>query len=374
MASIKTGIVLNDGFSDVIYSLINAVNLAVTQMEGLQQTMSADINTAGIDGARDNVNNATMALDELVNKMHEASATDITPQVNVPTGPLVNTNPNITAPQVETPQTSPTPVQANAPPEPVTVPLEWDVQDIPVFTGTGVERYQQEVAAANEQLRKLITAQSDVEDAAASVSILPDSAMTDITNMSARIRALSNQISQIAQVNMGDEASNQIEQLRGQMNQAIRSQQSLNAAMAAGDASGIVESYNQLNSTVSNTERYIRDNTDEQGHFNTKIQEGTQQADQLTSMIKNAVGAYLSIQGVQKAMDISDELISTTARLNAMNESFNKINKTAVETDSLVKQIYASAQNARALLVTWLPLWPSSVTMRGMLLQIRMRW
>ncbi len=347
MAGIKTGITLNDGFSDVIYSLINAVNLAVTQMEGLQQTMSADINTSGIDGARDNVNNATMALDELVNKMHEASAASITPQVNAAAGPLVNTDPNITAPQVETPSVAPMPIQPNAPPEPVTVPLEWDVQDIPVFTGTGVERYQQEVAAANEQLRKLLTAQSDVEDAAASVSILPDSAITDITNMSARIRALSNQISEIAQVNMGDEASNQIEQLRGQLNQAIRSQQSLNAAMADGDASGIVESYNQLNSTVSNTERYIRDNTDEQGHFNAEIQEGTRQADQLTSMIRNAVGAYLSIQGAQKAMDISDELISTTARLNTMNESFNEINGTAIETDSLVKQIYASAQNAR---------------------------
>ena len=347
MAGIKTGITLNDGFSDVIYSLINAVNLAVTQMESLQQTMSADINTSGIDGARDNVNDATMALDELVNKMHEASAASITPQVNAAAGVLVNTDPNITAPQVETPSVAPTPVQANAPPEPVTVPLEWDVQDIPVFTGTGVERYQQEVAAANEQLRKLLTVQSDVEDAAASVSVLPDSAITDITNMSARIRTLSNQISEISQVNMGDEASNQIEQLRGQLNQAIRSQQSLNAAMAAGDASGIVESYNQLNSTISNTERYIRDNTDEQGRFNTEIQEGTQQADQLASMIRNAVGAYLSIQGAQKAMDISDELISTTARLNAMNESFNEINGTAVETDSLVKQIYASAQNAR---------------------------
>lgn len=347
MASIKTGIELNDGFSEVIYSLINAVNLAVSGMEGLQGTMSADIDTASIDGARDSVNDATMALDELVNKMQEASAAGISPQIDIPNGPLMNTDAFNVAPQVETPSTLPTPVRANAPPGPVTVPLEWDVQDIPVFTGTGVERYQQEVADANDKLRKLLTTQSDIEDVAASLSILPDGAITDIANMSARIRALSNQIAQISQVNVGDEASNQIEQLRGQLNQAIRSQQSLNAAMADGDASGIVESYNQLNSTVSTTERYIRDNTDEQGRFNTAIQSGAQQADRLTSMISRAVGAYLSIQGIQKAVDISDELVSTTARLNAMNESFNEINGTAVETDNLVKQIYASAQNAR---------------------------
>ena len=347
MAGIKTGIELNDNFSQVIYSVINAVNIAVSSMEAMQRTMAADVDTSGIDGARDNINQATIALDDLVSKMHEASGASISPQIDIPNASVINTDSPVMAPQVAAPSTSPMPVQPNAPPEPVTVPLEWDVQDIPVFTGTGVERYQQEVAAANEQLKKLITVQSNVESAAASVSVLPEGAIADITNISARIQALSNQISQIAQVNMGDEASNQIEQLRGQLNQAIRSQQSLNAAMAAGDASGIVESYNQLNSTVSNTERYIRDNTDEQGRFNTKIQEGTQQADQLTSMIRNAVGAYLSIQGAQKAMDISDELISTTARLNTMNESFNKINGTATETDSLVKQIYASAQNAR---------------------------
>ncbi len=347
MASIRTGIELNDGFSKVIYSLINAVNLAVSSMADMQSTMAADIDTSSIDGARNSVNDATIALDNLVNKMQEANAAGINPQIDIPSSPLVNTDPTITVPQVETPTTSPTPVRPNAPPDPVTVPLEWDVQDIPVFTGTGVERYQQEVASANAQLEKLIETQTSVEGAASALSILPDDAIADITSMSARIRALSSQIEQISQVNVGDEASNQIEQLRGQLNQAIRAQQSLNTAMADGDASGIVESYNQLNSTISSTERYIRDNTNEQGQFNSMIQDGTQKADRLAGMIRSAVGAYMSIQGLKNAIDISDGLISTTARLNSMNESFNKINGTAMETDSLVKQIYASAQNAR---------------------------
>ena len=342
MASIKTGIELNDEFSQVIYSIINAVNMAVSSMEDMQRTMSTSVDTSGLESVHDEVNSATIALDELMNQIHAANDAVISPQIDIPDMPVINTNQpsTITAPQIEQPSTVPTAVQPNAPPEAVTVPLEWDVQDIPVFTGTGVERYQQEVAAANEQLHQLIDTQNQIETSAQSSSILPDGALQDVTQMSSRIHALSDQINQISTINMGDEASNQVEQLRGQLNQAIRAQEDLNDAMSSGDASQVIDAYNRLNSTVSTTERYIRDNTDEQGRFNDEIQAGTQQADQLTSMIMRAAGAYLSVQSIGKAMDISDELISTQARLSQMNDGLQS-------TDELVKMVYASAQDAR---------------------------
>lgn len=342
MASIKTGIELNDEFSQVIYSIINAVNMAVSSMENMQRTMSTSVDTSGLESVHDEVNSATIALDELMNQIHAANDAVISPQIDIPDMPVINTDQpsTITAPQIEQPSTVPTAVQPNAPPEAVTVPLEWDVQDIPVFTGTGVERYQQEVAAANEQLHQLIDTQNQIETSAQSSSILPDGALQDITQMSSRIHALSDQINQISTINMGDEASNQVEQLRGQLNQAIRAQEDLNDAMSSGDASQVIDAYNRLNSTVSTTERYIRDNTDEQGRFNDEIQAGTQQADQLTSMIMRAAGAYLSVQSIGKAMDISDELISTQARLSQMNDGLQS-------TDELVKMVYASAQDAR---------------------------
>lgn len=65
MASIQTGIELNDQFSSVIYNIINAVNMAVSSMEDMQQTMNADIDTSGIQGIRDEINQATMAMDEM---------------------------------------------------------------------------------------------------------------------------------------------------------------------------------------------------------------------------------------------------------------------------------------------------------------------
>lgn len=57
-------------------------------------------------------------------------------------------------------------------------------------------------------------------------------------------------------------------------------------------------------------------------------------------MLKNAVTAYISIQSVGKALDISDELTTTTARLNMMNDGVQT-------TEELVNMVYAAAQDAR---------------------------
>ena len=101
-----------------------------------------------------------------------------------------------------------------------------------------------------------------------------------------------------------------------------------------------MEPLNEAPSTVSNTERYIRDNTDEQGRFNHAIDEGTQGAGDLMDMIKGAVAAYASVQTIGKVMDLSDQLTSTTARLNLMNDGLQT-------TQDLQNMIYLSAERSR---------------------------
>ena len=66
------------------------------------------------------------------------------------------------------------------------------------------------------------------------------------------------------------------------MNQAVQAQNELNHAMQNMDVSGANNAYLRLSQTVSGTERYIRDNVDEQGRFNQQISEGAGQANQLT--------------------------------------------------------------------------------------------
>ena len=47
------------------------------------------------------------------------------------------------------------------------------------------------------------------------------------------------------------------------------------------DVSAANDAYLRLSQTVGNTERYIRDNVDEQGRFNQEISAGTQQANDI---------------------------------------------------------------------------------------------
>ena len=360
MSSIQTGIELNDQFSGVLNNIISSVNLAVSAMADMQQSMNADIDTSSLQGARDEINQATAALNELNDAMQqdrniqptapqvEQTAPDIAPPV-VDGGnqePIpVQIDPVLPDPLIENPDPVPLGVQPNAPPDidPVEVPVTWQTDNLDVFTGTGVERFQQEVQSANDMLNTLNTTQAHIAQTAQGMDILPDEAVQDMTTMQQRLSAIQQRIQQIENnpVNMGtDQANAELEQLRGQLNNAIQAQNELNDAMQNMDVSAANTAYLQLSQTVGNTERYIRDNVDEQGRFNQEIASGTQQANELTNTIKRAVAAYVSIQSVGKALDISDELTQTTSRLDMMNDGIQT-------TAELVNMVYAAAQDAR---------------------------
>lgn len=309
MSSIQTGIELNDQFSGVLNNIISSVNLAVSAMYDMQQSMNADIDTSSIEGARDEINQATAAIEA----MNQAASRQ-------------------TAPDIAPPD-----------PEPVEIPVTWNTDGMDVFTGTGVERFQQEVQSANDMLNTLNTTQARISQTAQGMDILPDAAVQDMNTMQQRLSAIQQRIQQIENnpVNVGaDNANAELEQLRMQLNQAIQEQNSLNQAMQNMDVSAANDAYLRLSQTVGNTERYIRDNVDEQGRFNQEISAGTQQANELTNTIKRAVAAYVSIQTVGKALNISDELVQTTSRLNMMNDGVQT-------TAELVNMVYAAAQDAR---------------------------
>lgn len=346
MSSIQTGIELNDQFSGVLNNIISSVNLAVSAMYDMQQSMNADIDTSSIEGARDEINQATAAIEAMNQAASRQTAPDIAPPV-VDGGnqePIpVPVDPVLPDPLVENPEPIRPEIQPNAPPEPVNVPIQWESDNLDVFTGTGVERFQQEVQSANDMLNTLNTTQARISQTAQGMDILPDAAVQDMNTMQQRLSAIQQRIQQIENnpVNVGaDNANAELEQLRMQLNQAIQEQNSLNQAMQNMDVSAANDAYLRLSQTVGNTERYIRDNVDEQGRFNQEISAGTQQANELTNTIKRAVAAYVSIQSVGKALNISDELVQTTSRLNMMNDGVQT-------TAELVNMVYAAAQDAR---------------------------
>jgi len=348
VSSIQTGIELNDQFSGVLNNIISSVNLAVSAMYDMQQSMNADIDTSSIEGARDEINQATAAIEAMNQAASRQTAPDIAPPVvdggnqepiSVPVDPV------LPDPLVENPEPIRPEIQPNAPPdpEPVEIPVTWNTDGVDVFTGTGVERFQQEVQSANDMLNTLNTTQARISQTAQGMDILPDAAVQDMNTMQQRLSAIQQRIQQIENnpVNVGaDNANAELEQLRMQLNQAIQEQNSLNQAMQNMDVSAANDAYLRLSQTVGNTERYIRDNVDEQGRFNQEISAGTQQANELTNTIKRAVAAYVSIQSVGKALNISDELVQTTSRLNMMNDGVQT-------TAELVNMVYAAAQDAR---------------------------
>lgn len=346
MSSIQTGIELNDQFSGVLNNIVSSVNLAVSAMYDMQQSMNADIDTSSIEGARDEINQATAAIEAMNQAASRQTAPDIAPPVvdggnqepiSVPVDPV------LPDPLVENPEPIRPEIQPNGPPDPIEIPVTWDTDGVDVFTGTGVERFQQEVQSANNMLEQLSDTQDAIAKQAYNTMIFPPKAFQDLNSLAVRIDSIRERIQQIEnnKVNIGtDQANAELEQLRMQLNQAIQEQNSLNQAMQNMDVSAANDAYLRLSQTVGNTERYIRDNVDEQGRFNQEISAGTQQANELTNTIKRAVAAYVSIQSVGKALNISDELVQTTSRLNMMNDGVQT-------TAELVNMVYAAAQDAR---------------------------
>lgn len=344
MATIRTAIELQDNFTGVLYQVINSVNLGLSAMEDLHQTMNSPVDTASIEAARDSINQATLAVQQLDAAMQgletPASETPTAPTNSVPV--VLPVQPDVPDPLVDQPAPVDLPVEPEQP-EPVQVPVHWQSDNMEVFTSTGVERFEQEVQSANNMLNTLNQTQSRIAAQAAQTDLFPDNAITDMNNMQNRLQAIQQRIQTIESnpLNMGSDTANaELEQLRGQLDQAVQEQEALNRAVENMDVEAANQAYLRLSQTVGNTERYIRDNVDEQGRFNREIEEGTNEANSLMQTIKGAVAAYATIQTLSAALNLSDQLTSTTARMNLMNDGLQT-------TQDLQNMIYLSAERAR---------------------------
>lgn len=317
--SIRTSIELTDNFSNTFAKILSAVDSGIYAVDRLNNALGAPINTIGLQ-------NATAAAQNLQNNLDNIVAPDIAPvQIDVIPN-LLNAEPPQIPPEtldiilnipdeIDIPQ--PNPLEVGVSPdfegfdavpqiEPVSIPIHWQTDDSPVFTNTGVERFELEVQNANEQIEKLIATQNAISANAANVHLFPDSMKGDLNNVGARIDAIKAQIAKITANPMnvgGDIANAEIERLRGSLGQAIKEQTVLNDAVKRMDIPAANAAYLQLSGTIANTERYIRDNTDGQGRFKREVQETTDAASDLKSMIMGAAGAYLGFTGIQKALN-----------------------------------------------------------------------
>lgn len=322
MASVRTAIELQDNFTSILYQVISSVNLGLSAMEDLRQGMNASVDTASMEAARDSVNQATIAvqqLDAAIQKME-------TPEIQIPTIPqspapvVLPVQTDVPEPFVEQLPPVDVPIQPEQP-EPVEIPVHWQSDRLEVFTNSGVERFQQEVQSANTMLEQLSSTQDVIARQAYNTTIFPPGAFQDLNNMAVRIDMIRNRIQQIESnpLNMGTDTANVgLEQLRGQLSQAIQTQRELNRAVENLDVQSANEAYLRLQQVIGGTERYIRDNVDAQGQFNQEIQQGKEESNKLMQMLKGVAVTYGSLQTVKNVLNISDQMTSTTARLDMM--------------------------------------------------------
>jgi hypothetical protein len=218
-----------------------------------------------------------------------------------------------------------------------------------------------EAAAASEQtadsLQQAAASASAYEksmeeaaDAAASVqpveSVFSPEMVNNVNEMQLRVEALQEKLIQIGAnpINLQTEnAQKAMERLRGQVSGILTEQDELKSAMSEMDVGRANTSYERLAQTVDETERFIRDNTDEQGRFNQKIDEGSKKASNLKDMIAGALSAFagaktidMAIRFGQESFDMSNlqrgvesQLKVVLANVGATEDAFDRITQKA---------------------------------------------
>ena len=296
MATIRTAIELQDNFTSVLYQVINSVNLGLSAMEDLHQSMNAQVDTSSIEAARDSINQATIAVQELDAAMQGVEA----PTIPTPTAPVSTAPVNIPTPQ----------------------PTQWQSYDgLEVFKNTGVERFEQEVASVNSMLQDLNAAQSRITQTAAESEVLSPQARYDVEAVENRVQALQQSIEQVEQnpLNIGSDSANaSLEQLRARLSQTLELQDNLNAAMQGADISQINAAYLQLSQNISETERMVRDSFENIPPVEIPV---TWKTDSLEVFTSTGVDRF------------QQEVQSANNMLNTLNTTQERIASTAAQTN-----------------------------------------
>lgn len=226
MGSIRSSIELQDNFTNVLMNVINAVNMSVSTIEQMQSVMGESVDMSAIQGIRDQMNQATIAAQQLDAAMQNMSE----PQMQQPPAP------------------------------------NWVNQStIQVSTNTGIERLTDEMDSLNQMSGEVFRSQQRINDQALNMDILPRNASWDINDISQRITALSQHLQNLQGYDanlLGNDGAEQIsrqyETIRTNMNSIINLQAQLDQAIQEGDVSGLNQGYNQLNQMIVQVEQQAR--------------------------------------------------------------------------------------------------------------------
>ena len=110
--------------------------------------------------------------------------------------------------------------------------------------------------------------------------------------------------------------------------------------LAAAQAKAQTASIRAAAAAEKEAERQARAAAKAQKEYNQSMESGTGSADRLTASLKKMAGGYIGLQGVKGLLQMSDTLVSTTARLDMINDGLQT-------TAQLNSMIFQSANRAR---------------------------
>lgn len=401
MATIASQLRLNDGMSGVLLSINGALDRVIGSFERMQSVSGNTVDTAGLERAR----NQLTGLRQQIESVRAAQAEQAAPSWQSYGGLEVFGSAGLERSQQEiaaiTAQLESVSgiqyrlTQAANEAEILSPEAQYDIEGIEnrlyALTGTinqiGQNPLNIGTDSANAQLEKLRRQLAQIEDLQNQLNAAMEGA--DISEINQQYLRLSQQITQTEQmvrdsfqnippptgveipvtwssdgmnqlysrldtirakisqiesnpVNLETQAAQAgIAELRGQLDQAVQQQESLNQAVLQMDVSAANTAYAQLNQTIDDAERYIRENVNAQGEFNQSVNQGTGAADGLLRKLRSIAGMIGVAFSIKNIIGLADTMTQTESRLNLITGSLE-------ETKALQDQIMQSANRSRA--------------------------
>ena len=147
-----------------------------------------------------------------------------------------------------------------------------------------------------------------------------------------------------ARINLVDALSGPMQRMITSTENLINHINNVESAMDSGFEPSVIEEARQQTETLANSMNNVIININnaenEQQSFNNTVNGGTSA---MGGLVAKAIALASAYMGVNKLVDMSDELTLTTARLDMMNDKVQT-------TPELLNMVYQSAQNARGSL------------------------
>ena len=345
--AIKETFELLDRMSKPLLTIADAMRTTLNVFENAQRQFSTGLDISGIDEAKKEIESAKKALDSL-----GTDKTVINPNVSMPTATtpkdtaeVTMPKPETVTPEVETPTITP---NINTPKAGADVETPTITPEVGTSTIDNAKKAIDGLGKVNPTISPNVS-MADIDNAKRAVDDLGKTSPTvtpkvndsDLSKTAKEVDNLSKQKPNIdpkVGTESIDNARKAAEDLSNVKPTITPKVDMPSADTITPGTTGTASPSAPASTTPSNnTGNGIKDNFDE----------ASDSGDRLLSKIKSIGAAYLSLQGVKGMLNMSDELAQTTARIDLMNQSFQKVGKSAMSTKQTMDMIYQAAQDSR---------------------------